>query len=44
MFTHELASYEQLAREIEVTSDRLRAALLPADVRPFSECVSAPDE
>ncbi len=40
-FIHELASYEKLSHEVEVTGDRLRSALFPPDNRPVAECVLA---
>jgi len=40
-FIHELASYEKLSHEVEVTEDRLRAALFPPGTRPAAECVLA---
>jgi len=40
-FIHELASYEKLSHEVEVTSDRLRAALFPSDNRTAAECILA---
>ena len=41
VFIRELAAYERLSNEVEVTEDRLRAALFPSDARPAAECVLA---
>lgn len=40
-FIQELAAYEHLSHEVEVTADRLQAALFPANGRPAAECVIA---
>ena len=38
-FIRELAAYENLSHEVEVTGEKLHAALFPADGRPAAECV-----
>jgi len=40
-FIRELAAYEKLSHEIEVTEERLHASLFPDDGRPHAECVLA---
>ncbi len=40
-FIHELAAYEKLSHEVEVTEERLHAALFPPDGRPAAEAVLA---